>query len=94
MLESFQSRTPLDAASLAPYLCLVFGRFIKDSSLTFYYYSRHSINVRIRDIHAATKLLNEGVDFLAQRLADGHSVYGMHDHTRRYSSPGVCIKYI
>lgn len=39
--------------------------------------SKHGINARLKDKNAARKRVNESVDFLAQRLADGHSLYGI-----------------
>ncbi|CAF9912667.1 MAG: hypothetical protein ALECFALPRED_008241 [Alectoria fallacina] len=39
--------------------------------------SKHSIKARLKNRPAATKRLNESVDFLAQRLANGYSLYGI-----------------
>lgn len=41
---------------------------------------RHGVYVRLEDQCAVTKRVNESVDFLAQRLADSHSLYGKNDH--------------
>lgn len=39
--------------------------------------SKHGVNVKLKDKAAATKRVNESVEFLAQRLADGRSLYGI-----------------
>lgn len=39
--------------------------------------SKHGVHVKLEDKSAATKRVNESVDFLAQRLAEGHSLYGI-----------------
>lgn len=41
------------------------------------------MNVKLKDKAAATKRVNESVEFLAQRLADGRSLYGKVDHKGR-----------
>ena len=48
-------------------------------------YLRHGINARLKDKSAAAKRVNESVEFLAQRLADGHSLYGKNVHRGRFS---------
>lgn len=39
-------------------------------------YLRYGVNVNFKDEATAAKRVNESVEFLAQRLADGHSLYG------------------
>ena len=44
-------------------------------------YFRHGIDARLEDKPAATKRVNDSVNLLAQRLENGHSLYGKN--TRR-----------
>ena len=46
-------------------------------------YHRHGVNVTLKDKSTAAKRVNESVDFLAQRLAHGHSLYGKDYHEGR-----------
>ena len=52
---------------------------------------RHGVHVKLEDKSAATKRVNESVDFLAQRLAEGHSLYGKNDHKADFLISVVCI---
>lgn len=47
-------------------------------------YLRHGINATLKDRSAVAKRVNESVDFLAQRLADGHSLYGKYLHVETF----------
>lgn len=46
-------------------------------------YLRYGVNVNFKDEVTAAKRVNESVEFLAQRLADGHSLYGKNHHEGR-----------
>ena len=43
---------------------------------------RHGVSARLKDKSSVSKHVNKSVDFLAHRLANGHSIYGKDDHRR------------